>query len=255
MIRRLNYTDRKRIRREDIDISVTTPVDGVPEFEISLNLLDYKLPSEGIVFMEAYRRTTLMRFPLGTVTEVVVPADRKLGEFDTPEGVLFRVRVSSTSPDRGKLLAEADRISFRKPDSTTEERVPLLPVQSADLGAEVTKLDFDDRPTLLINSATGNWRDVARSPVFASLTYPNAFREILIRILRIEKFFDTDEAGDWKCQWLTYAAGLPGVGELPDEGASDSDLEVWIDDAVRVFSQRCQMYERFKTYWEGEQAQ
>jgi len=253
MIRRLNYTDRKRIKREDVDI-VLYEADSDPlRFEAALRLESYGLPNNGIVFIEAYRRTTEMRFEFGTVSDIKAATDRSLTEFETSDGILFRVKVSSTSPQRGKLLAEADQLSFRRPDSETEERIPLLPVQSADLGPEISRVDFADKPILLINLHLGNWRDVARSPVFASLIYPSALREILTRIIRIEKFFDHDDADDWKSQWLKYGTLLPGVGDPPDESSDESEVDNWIDDAVLAFAKKYAMLERFQTYWKGEQ--
>ncbi|HMG76107.1 MAG TPA: hypothetical protein VK582_21575 [Pyrinomonadaceae bacterium] len=251
MIRRLNYTDRKRIKREDVDI-VLYQRNGTPTFEVILRLENYGLPDDAVVFIEAYRRTTSMRFAFGTVSNVKAPNDRNLTEFETPDGILFRVKISSDSPQRGKLLAEADRLSFRTPDSETEERVPLLPVQSADLRSEITKLDFGDKPILLINLHLGNWRDIARSPVFASLVYPSALRQILTRIIRIEKFFDTDDVDDWKSHWLNYAMQLPGVGDVPDEDSEESQLDDWIDDVILAFTKKYGMLERFQTYWKGE---
>jgi hypothetical protein len=254
MIRRLNYTDRKRIKREDVEIVLYERNGKSLTFDATLRLEGYGLPKDAVIFIEAYRRTSLMRFPFGTVSQTTPPAHRSLAEFDTSDGILFRIKISSSSPSRGKLLAEADQLSFRKPDSETEERIPLLPVQGADLGPEISRVDFSDRPILLINSQLGNWRDVARSPVFASLIYPLTVRQILTRIVRIEKHFDTDDAEDWQSHWLKYATLLPGVGDVPDENSGESQLDEWIEDAVRSFAKKHGMLERFQTYWKGESA-
>src|SRR6266571_2707793 len=105
MIRRINYTGRRRINREDVKIVIYDGNGGPAKFDARLELSSYSLPPDAIVFVEAYRQTFLMRFNFGSISRIELPSDRFLTEFESPEGILFRVKVTSKSPEQGKLLA------------------------------------------------------------------------------------------------------------------------------------------------------
>src|SRR5580704_5818632 len=111
-IKRINSTGRSKIVRGDARISVRPDPDGVLTFDATINLTDYGLPYDAHVFVEAYRQTTFMRFRHGTVAAPQPPGDlaRRLTEFATGDGLLFRVKVTSTGDRAGVLLAEADRL-------------------------------------------------------------------------------------------------------------------------------------------------
>ncbi len=251
-VRRFNYTGRKRIRQSDTSITVRESVDGTPEFDTNLALAEYELPANAVVSVEAYRQTSWMRFPCGTVADIQLPADRTLSEFDSAEGVLFRVRVTSVDEPEGLLLAEADRIRPRRPDEVQEKRVSLLPARpDGSLGDQVFRVDFSDHPLLLINSRVGDWHSVATDPGFVSMVLPAVLREILTRILWIEDYHETDDLSDWRAQWLTFAMRLPGVGGLPAQEEQDR-IDDWIDEAATAFCRRFGIYGRFGQYWAGE---
>lgn len=253
-VRRINYTDKKRINKKDIKVHVYPSDNGSPEFDVNLDLSNYKLPEESKIFVEAYRQTSWMRFDFGTVGKIQSPPNRKLSEFDVPEVIRFRIKVTSADQPQGVLLAEADQIQPSFPEEDDDERFSLLPAKpDKDLQDEVYKLNLDDRPILLINSKVGDWRTVARDPTFISLVYPNVLREVLNRILYIEKHFDTDLMSDWRSQWLHFASELPGVSDLPDEQQVEK-VDDWIDEAVSAFCRRFEIQEKFMNYWlsEGE---
>lgn len=250
MIRRINYTGRKRISRDHVSVVVHKNLSGPARFDAKVELDDYSLPNEATVSVEAYRQTGWMRFDFGTVSELIPSEKRELTEFDSPDGVRFRVRVTSSEPTLGKLLAEADQIPFHF-SGEEEKRVPLLPVASEDLDFEITKMDFTDRPLLLINSSLGDWRTVAKLPVFVSLIYPQVLRQILTRILWVEKYHEVDDLEDWRASWLRYATRLPGISAPPEEKAS-SEYDDWVDNAVAAFSKSHGMLEQFSTFWREE---
>jgi hypothetical protein len=248
VIRRYNYTGRKTISRLAANMRIE---DGPLRFSAGLALEDYGLPAAAKVFVEAYRQTNWMRFDFGTVGAVNAPGDLCLSEFDTPEGILFRVRVTETTNPEGRLLAEADRISPVHVGETGEEsREPLLPIKPADLGEEVFRVDFSDRPILLVNNQFGDWRALARSPLFVCLALPQALREILTRILRVEAHFETDDPEDWRARWLRFGGALPGSSESPEEEEKDK-IDDWINDTVAAFARVHNMKARFNSYWAG----
>ncbi|OAI41707.1 hypothetical protein AYO40_02625 [Planctomycetaceae bacterium SCGC AG-212-D15] len=249
-IRRLNYTGRKKIRREDVSIALTERPNLPATFDVDLKLSEYKLPDDALVSVEARLQTRWMRFGYGSVGAIVPAADRTLTEFDSTDGMVFSVKVTAVSENPGKLLAEADGIPVRFLNQTEERRNPLLPVKSDDIGHEVYRLDFsNDPPILLVNRAAGDKEAIARSPLFMSIVYPAALREILTRIVQIEEVDDPDDDGDsWQARWLKFAVALPGVGPVPAK--DDGDREQWIDDVVATFAKQQAMLDRFTAAWQ-----
>jgi len=251
-IRRLNYTGRKRLHTKHARITVRDTPEGVGSFDADLDLSSYDLPLDALVFVEAYRPTSWMRFGFGTVGSISAPTERCLSEFDNSEAILFRVRVTSASGRSGLLLAEADRIRAAQPEKAEDKRIPLLWVDSSsDLGEQVFRVDFSDRTFLLVNSRVGDRRALVRQPAFLSLVLPAVFREVLARVLYIEKCYHTDDPEYWGSQWLRYATLLPGVGQPPGEEDKDG-FDLWIDEAVAAFCRHHRVMEHFSQYWTRE---
>src|SRR5688572_26183115 len=115
MPRRLNYTNRQKIKRQDVSIRLHRNAQGL-SFNADLRLAEYKLDRvtpPPRVFVEAYRSAAALwkRFDFGRVGTVRAPEDCSLNEFGVAEGVLFRVKVSAVGDDTlGRLVAEADAI-------------------------------------------------------------------------------------------------------------------------------------------------
>lgn len=246
-VRTLNYTKRRRLRREDVDVVISANNLGEYAFDAALKLEAYKLPPEAKVFVEAYRQTHWMRFDFGPVKAVSPPKQRTLSLFDNTDGILFRVRVTSTTAPHGLLLAEGDRIPFRAKDEKPKKRIPLLPVVPEDLKEEVCKVSYEGSgPELIVNSSLGNWRGIARDPVVIALIYPLVLRDILSRICFIEDDFDIDDRSDWRTRWCKFAELLPGMDAYPDDANERDD---WIDRAVASFSRRNGIVAKFSSYW------
>src|SRR5438093_603771 len=147
MPRRLNYTGRKKINRNDASIRVKRNGDGLV-FDADLRLANYRLDEISPpprVYVEAYRGASTLwkRFEFGRVGTIQPPQDRSLDEFGVPEGILFRVKVSAEGESLGKLLAEADAIRPRLPDEQDEHGQPLIEHMPADdIGDELWRVDF-----------------------------------------------------------------------------------------------------------------
>jgi hypothetical protein len=248
MIRRLNYTGRVKVRREDVAVRVD-PANGSFVLSANLSLGEYEFPPGALVFLEAYRQTTWMRFPFGTVDSFQPPpaGERLLSEFEYVEGVLFRLKV--TSPDDHMLLGVADRIPAGNP-SDDADRESLLPVFPAQLGDEVWQLDLSDEPRLLVNkSAVSDWRQLATSPIFVALVYSAALRQVLETILIGHQYRDLDDELDWRSKWLRFATRLPGVDrELPEK--EEDTARQWVSDVVASFSRKLQLAKTFGEAWQ-----
>jgi hypothetical protein len=255
-IRRINYTGRVKILREDARIYVSPDSDGVLTLDAAINLTDYGLPTDAEVSVEAYRETAFMRFPYGTVASPQSPHGlaRRLAEFTSREGLLFRVKVTSTGDRPGVLLAKADRIPVSDDEEQPENRIALLPPAPGELGQETWRVDLTgaNGPLLLVNIRVGDWKAVAASPLFRSLVYPAAMRQVLWHIYKIEETRAMDDLDDWRCRWLAFAATLPGAGDPPLTSEDDDDWAEWITAAVESFARRHQMLDHYKAFFETE---
>ncbi|HOA14114.1 MAG TPA: hypothetical protein PKI57_09200 [Myxococcota bacterium] len=248
--RRLNFTKRQRLAREDANISLIESDSGYI-FDVVLNLAKYDLPIDATVFVEAYRQTQYERFSFGRIGLIQKPDDRRLTGFDSVEGVKFRIKVVSSADPVGLLLAEGDGISPRADEVGSGSTVSLLPVVLQDISPQIWSLDFDEQQVLLqINSTLANASALARDKTFIALVFPTIVRIILNRILVHEDYRDVDDLEDWRSQWLAYATGLPGVGNVPKDRGQGS-LDDWIESAVDSFSRCHQVLGGFSDIWQG----
>ena len=259
MQRRFNYTDRARLLHADVRFSLKQ-TDGTLGFDAALDLAEYDLPADSLVFVEAYRQTVWMRFAWGTVGALQPPALRTLTEFDSPEDILFRVRVTSPgTPDEphGLLLAEADRVRLRGPEDTEEDRDTILPVVPTELGDELWKVSFENqRPRLLVNlHAGGNYKQFTLHPAFIALVYPAAMREVLWHIVFVEGHRDYDDPASDYSRWIRFAVEVLGVGEPPKnpgENEDADDVADWVAGAVAAFSRKHGLLGKFEAFMTGE---
>jgi len=248
MIRRFNFTGRRKIPRSRLSIFHYATPDGVPAFDAALDLASLALPPESKIFIEAYRRNYLRRFACGTVAQPRWPRGQTLDGLDALSFVLFRVKVVD---GRGRILAAADRILPRRSEEEEAGKRYLLPVEFADLGNVIWRLDLEGEwPSLLLNSRIDPIREIARADEsFRALVYPEVVRQILHHIVIVEDHTDPDtDPDDWMSLWLRFALSLMGRKSLPPSGGDEQvvlDKGRWIDDAVDAFCASQHVVERF----------
>ncbi len=257
MAQRINYTGRKKITKEDVPIRIISNGNGLT-FNVELSkLVEYKLDPQARVYVEAYRSasTAWDRWDFGRVGLISPPPieQRSLDKFGGADGLLFRVKISADGEALGKLLAEADAIRPVLPDDMEGHGDPLIDCIPADIGSEVWRVRFADHmPMLLISDKFGDfgWKELYRDARFRSLVAPAAMRQILVRILVIDRNLgDEENLSDWRRRWIRFAEMLPGVTPDPDTVEDDQsnadDVERWIDSAVSAFSARSGLFDRF----------
>ncbi len=202
LIRRLNFTGRKKIPKENLVIQLYFNVSGVQEFHAFLDSLkELSLPSEARVFVEAFHRSSYMRFSFGTVGKIIPTTNRSLTEFDQGILPLFRVKVVDQSNEIGRVLAVADKIVPKKTEDEPTSKICLLPVEYRDLESLIWELDLDDQPVLYLNQRIENIREISRSDKsFMGLVYPEVVRKIFEHLYREELLFETGDLDSWENQ-------------------------------------------------------
>ena len=230
MIRRFNYTGRKRINHSDIQISLTQEDSTPPSFDAQLNLEQLGLPPAARIYIEAYRLSLYERFPWGTVAHPLPEGPAVITKVEALDRIYFRVKVVDESTGQGLILAQADQISV---DAPSVEDSGLLPVKLIDLGEQVWRVEFEpEEPWLYLNSNIDGVKDRAQSdPTFAALVFPQILREILGKI-RSDGLQPDDEA-PWVENWLQFGKSLSGEPPLTD----DDQMTSWIEGAIDRFAQ------------------
>lgn len=240
MLRKLNFTERTKIPRSQVRVTLRRDADGVLVFDPQLSFDGVDVIPTARVFVEAYYRTSFMRFDCGSVGSFTPPADRRLTEVGGTNVLRFRVKVV----DDHRIVAVADDVVVSEEKPETAGRMPLLPVNfTDDLGQQAWQVVFEPTgPVLALNNRIDGIRDIAKNDAaFFALVYPAAVRLILTQILLVEQQ-DAHDAGDeWWHLWLRWAARFTST--LPD-GADDAPF--WIDEAVAAFCSAQKLADRWR---------
>ncbi len=250
---RLNYTGRKKLSGDHASIALRNDAGGL-RFDANIDLSSYKLDPQALVFVEAYRQTAWMRFEFGRVGSRSMPTteQRRLTLFDVPQGILFRVKVTTDVEPRGKLLAQRDRIRPIQPDEQEQRTPPLIDWKPQELGDELWRVDFSEVPLLLLNKRLTGFEELLADPRFKAQVAPAIMRQVLTRFLMIDKNAGSeDEEDDPASRWMAFARALPGVGDVPDDLEKRDEVEDWIDSAVQSFCKGSQTFDRFLHVHQG----
>ena len=231
MLRKLNFTERIRLPRNHVRVTLRRESDGVLAFDPALSLEGIAAPAKARVFIEAYHRTSFMRFDCGTVGALSIPSDRRLTEID---GTSIRFRIKIT--DEHRILAVADDIRVTEDAPVAAAgTVPLLPVLFTDsLDQQAWRVVFEpDTPVLELNNRIEGIQTIARDDaLFLALVYPAVVRAILTQILLVEGHESFDESPEWWALWIRWAArqtSAPPPAEVDDAPA-------WIESVVNAFA-------------------
>ncbi len=233
--RRFNSTGRARIPRSHIEVKLQEPLDagGFPVASASIDLTGLDLPPFAAVEIEAYFRSSSMRFPCGTVASIATPPTMELSEIDRGGAVRFRLLVIDADQS-GRIIAAADGLRPAR-ERNSPDRQSLLPLRETDLGDQLWKVDVDYRtgPTLLVNGTIpGLASRLREQPLFQGLILPHALRMILAELGRGQ---GDEEEDIWRKDWRSFLHGLD-VPIEPDDPNDPESIEDWIEHAVDVFS-------------------
>jgi hypothetical protein len=235
--RRINSTGRKKISQDKIDLRIQSVIPGEPlKAKIGIDLGSLDLPPSAAVSVEAYHRSTAMRFDCGTVGAKKIPEVLILNELDQAGGVLFRIKIVDRESHPGKILASADRV---RPSIEGEHmgRKSIFPVEYRDLGQEIWRVDIDDDagPFLLLNSKIpALMHRIDDNPLVAGALLPAAFRIVLLHIAS-DPAEDDEEGGGWKTDWKRFCSEGLGVDDELEDLEDDDAREAWVASVVRRY--------------------
>jgi hypothetical protein len=247
MIRRLNYTGRRKIPRENLHITLFRN-NGVDEFDAAIRLAGLELPASARVFVEAYHKSDWMRFDYGTLASPSIPTDRRLTAFYEGARILFRVKVVASGEESGKIIAEADRLTPLSP-TDAREREPLLPVRLVgNLGDQVWRVTWSGGPLLELNKNEPECKHLLTADSrFKWLVLPEVLRSILTRVLNesMDEEEDPGESGPGN-RWLAFAASVHPEPPPPSEARDAEIIEKWTDEVVTAFCRRHRAFDHWR---------
>jgi hypothetical protein len=250
MIKRVNFTGRRRLPRDRIDIEV---FDGIPRrFAAAIDLSEMELPEDAGVFVEATcaGSTVIQRFGFGTVGKLKPEAPCLLTDIEG-ENVFFSIKVVDHSEKFGRLLRVAENVRpQRAGKQTAAGRRGILPIEPVDLGQELWQLEFREHDVfLLVNRQLPDFVDYVRSdPAFHAVVYPEIVRQILTKA--IHENAEADEDDDrWPVMWSRFGRSLHPMREpAPDENEGIEVVEDWVSGVVRAFCAAHSLKDRFQSH-------
>lgn len=257
-VRRLNFTNRSKLTREQANVRVHP---GQPAtFEAVLDL-SHLVESAGSarVFVEAYHRTTRMRFAFGTVAKLTPPShvDSRLTEFPDWKDISFRVKVTDISGNSpGRIIAWANNIRPKAADD--DEQKDLVRWKDDDLNGLLWDLEFDEKgPVVRIEKAIGHG-SVGQDPRFIAVAYPEILRRSLTQALLVEKV-SVDDTEHWFFSWKQgYLKGTLGLTDVPEGADSLEEIQIrteWIEQAVSAFGRQFKLADQWQSAVEAKGAE
>ena len=254
--RRINSTGRRRIGRECVEISMLESFPGEPlKAKVSLKLNEEGFPGDAAIALEAYHRSSGMRFDCGTIQSPTVPDVLVMDEVDRSGSVLFRLKVVDKNAEPGKILGSAERLAPKSEDDS-EGRRSLFPIIYRDLRHDVWKVEIEqgDGPKLVINKRMpGFSHKLLESPMMQALLLPGALRFVLQELVTLSETGESEDEPGWKGNWLEYCKSELGMHEDPREMLDEVAKKEWIDEAAMRFCENLGFVEKIRTYVEDAQ--
>lgn len=248
MIRKFNYTGRKKLKRQRVDISVA---DERPykSFTATLDLKGLGLSDDAKVYIEPYYKSSFMRFHFGTVANPHTPENTILTDIPSTSIIRFRVKVVDETTKLGRIIRVADKI---KPKNLEESgnRMSILHIDwDKDLDQQIFRITFPDNdyPRLEINKRIENAKELVKSdPIFRSLVFPVAVRQVAERIALTWEEFD-EEDSSWQSTWLKFIKDVLHVNvEVEFEENNEDEISHWVEEIVAAFCRK----NKFRTKFE-----
>lgn len=247
MLKRVNFTGRRRVPRDRVQVDV---YDGQPRtFRASIDLDGLGMSPHAAVFLEAMcaRSSVVERFDFGEVGALICDHEHELREVEG-ENVFFALKIVDRAERFGRILGTAENIRpYRAGKQTAAGRRGILPIEPTDLKDEIWRLEFREHDVfLLVNEKIPGLVDHARSnPLFYATVYPEVVRHVLIKAFADGS--DIDEEEDrWPTMWLRFGKGLHPNQELPPTGLDrEEEQEEWIEDIVQTFCRTHNMRSKY----------
>jgi len=240
MLRRFNYTGRKKIIKEHIEFSLQEDESKNTYFDLKLDLDSYNFLPKAIIRLEAWRSNAVQRWHLGEVNNQRELSQQERNLKDVPSTCQFKILV--VDPDKSGLLYGKSN-AFRPLSARSFNS--LLPAElSENLGQEIWKLDFsdEDQVVLLLNKSIPDIEQIiSNDSTFRSLVMPEIFRSILKHAILVDEASLSDYDDEKWSDWIALAKYYLGPSKITDAEAvtpeeKREEANKWIDDVIQAFA-------------------
>jgi len=249
MIRKFNYTGRRKLNRQRIDIFV---VDDRPykSFTATLDLKGLGLSDDAKVYIEPYYKSSFMRFAFGTIANPDLPENTILSDIPTTSIIRFRVKVVDETKKLGRIIRVADKIKPKNSEAGSGNRMSILPINwSVDLDQQIFRVTFpvNDFPMLEINSKIENRKELVKNDqVFRSLMFPSVIKEIVTKIAMTWDEFE-EEDSSWQSTWLKFIKEVLNVNiDVEFDDGNEDEINHWVEEIVAAFCRKNKFRKNFE---------
>lgn len=242
MIRRMNYTGRKRISRSRVTVRLLPAAGGGWAFDADFDLFDYEFPRESSVFVEAYNATSYMRFAFGTVGAICSPADTRLVEITACPLPRFRVKIVDMRTRFGLLLGVADKLIPLRPDEDLAPASRCCQSNSASSATSGGSISL----TCRCSSSTGDLPAQARVDAKPFASRWGIAQHLSERLAPVPPEEVEDNAGLWS--WLTLFYFDQLCPRQPDGARKPGRDYRHIPDFSSLYRHRHLLYGSFAVY-------
>lgn len=249
MIKRVNFTGRKRVARQHVKIEL---LDGAPRsFNAQVDLNGTQFPPGAAVFLEATcaGSNRVLRFPAGATGDDMLAAHGELTGLESNR-IIFSLKIVDQTQRFGRLLGVSDGIQVeRSGDDTISGRRGILAIEPSDsLGHRLWALEFKDQyVSLLVNRDVPELTERAGSdPLFYAIVFPEAMRQVLHKAIDENRSSQEDDDDHWAVAWLKFGRDLHPMRESSPEKDDNDAREEWIADVVEAFCQKHDLKTRYR---------
>lgn len=252
MSHRFNFTERTKISKEDVNITIEHR-DNRLICNVTLKLESNKFNYDASVVVEAERgRVLRVRHDWGCAGDAFT-ADGASSEFDITsmgdaEDVRFRVMV--VDPNSCRLLATAENLEAYDRENGEHPQRSLLPIKMRDLQGGVWELEnMDDMPTLVLDSNLGTKQELKSSPVLSALL-PGVVRAILVyqAYANQDTISDDELATDCGGPTTWLALGKKWVGEPNPNNGNYQEIDDWAQKGATGFCREKKLRDRLVNF-------
>lgn len=250
MLKRINYTDRRRIPRNDVAVKVDPTDPASFTIDLPADLLSNPEAETAYVDITSAGSSEVLRHKLPWTGSGLARGPYPLGRISWKKAIFDIKVVETAGDDPGRILRRASRIKAvgAGGDAQDEATHQLLTTIREPLGEQVWALRFTDEVTLVINDAlTMSEEQFVANQAFGSLVFPEICRRAIEWAVLSEGMSPGDlnvEETSAAALWLRFAVDMAPDAECPLTPTGGwtpqnrGELDEWIDEVVRGLCRR-----------------
>jgi hypothetical protein len=240
MLKRLNFTDRRRIPRSQVVIRATGDQHGTFTLDIPADIVADSATQVVYIDVTSAGSSEVLRHRPAVTSAGISRGPFPLGKLDWRRAMfdIKVVEVSEGNPGRIVRRAEGIRAFGAGRNAGDDVTMQLLSTARRPLGQRAWLLECGDPVTIVINDSLSMTDDeFAGHPAFTALVFPEICRQALEWAIVTEgrqpadlTFSDHDAASLWLRFALAESSGEPFPAR-PPEGwtlSNRGDLDEWI---------------------------